>query len=392
MTAFVPRESDEVRRVVEWAVAERQPLALHGANSLAGWGKPINAAHSLDLSALAGVVDYEPAELVLTAKPGTTLAEVNDLVARNNQMLAFEPPDFGPLFGGAAGQGTLGGMVGANLFGPRRFKAGALRDHLLGFHAVSGRGEIFKAGAKVVKNVTGYDLPKLVAGAWGTLAVLTEITVKVLPAPEKTRTVLLYGLTPQQAVQAMSDAAGSAHEVSGLAHLPTGIAARSSVDHVQGANASITALRVEGAPQSVAWRCDALRKLFATYRQEELHSSRSLAFWAEVRDARLLPMTACLWRLSVTPMEAPAVLAALPPGDWLLDQGGGLIWLALDAPQADAVRAAFAAGHATLVRAPADLRAATAVWQEQPPALAALSRRVKDAFDPHAILNPGRFP
>ena len=392
MTAFVPRESDEVRRVVEWAVAERQPLALHGANSLAGWGKPINAAHSLDLSALAGVVDYEPAELVLTAKPGTTLAEVNDLVARNNQMLAFEPPDFGPLFGGAAGQGTLGGMVGANLFGPRRFKAGALRDHLLGFHAVSGRGEIFKAGAKVVKNVTGYDLPKLVAGAWGTLAVLTEITVKVLPAPEKTRTVLLYGLTPQQAVQAMSDAAGSAHEVSGLAHLPTGIAARSSVDHVQGANASITALRVEGAPQSVAWRCDALRKLFATYRQEELHSSRSLAFWAEVRDARLLPMTACLWRLSVTPMQAPAVLAALPPGDWLLDQGGGLIWLALDAPQADAVRAAFAAGHATLVRAPADLRAATAVWQEQPPALAALSRRVKDAFDPHAILNPGRFP
>jgi len=392
MTAFVPRESDEVRRVVEWAVAERQPLALHGANSLAGWGRPTNTAHSLDLSALAGIVDYEPAELILTAKPGTTLAEVNDLVARNNQMLAFEPPDFGPLFGGAAGQGTLGGMVGANLFGPRRFKAGALRDHLLGFHAVSGRGEIFKAGAKVVKNVTGYDLPKLVAGAWGTLAVLTEITVKVLPAPEKTRTVLLYGLAPQQAVQVMSDAAGSAHEVSGLAHLPASVAAHSSVDHVRGAAASVTALRVEGAPQSVAWRCDALRKLFAAYKQEELHSAHSLAFWAEVRDARLLPMTACLWRLSVTPMQAPAVLAALPSGDWLLDQAGGMIWLALDAPQANAVRAAFATGHATLVRAPADLRASTAVWQPQPAALTALSRRVKDAFDPHAILNPGRFP
>jgi glycolate oxidase FAD binding subunit len=392
MTAFVPRESDEVRRVVEWAVAERQPLALHGANSLAGWGRPTNTAHSLDLCALTGVVDYEPAELVLTAKPGTTLAEVNDLVARNNQMLAFEPPDFGPLFGGAAGQGTLGGMVGANLFGPRRFKAGALRDHLLGFHAVSGRGEIFKAGAKVVKNVTGYDLPKLVAGAWGTLAVLTELTVKVLPAPEKTRTVLLYGLAPQQAVQVMSDAAGSAHEVSGLAHLPASVAAHSSVDHVRGAAASVTALRVEGAPQSVAWRCDALRKLFAAYKQEELHSAHSLAFWAEVRDVGLLPMTACLWRLSVTPMQAPAVLAALPPGDWLLDQGGGLIWLALDAPQAEAVRAAFATGHATLARAPADMRASTAVWQPQPAALAALSRRVKDAFDPHAILNPGRFP
>jgi glycolate oxidase FAD binding subunit len=392
MTAFVPRESDEVRRVVEWAMAERQPLALHGANSLAGWGRATSAAHSLDLSALSGVMDYEPAELILTARPGTKLSDVNDLVARNGQMLAFEPPDFGPLFGGAAGQGTLGGMVGANLFGPRRFKAGALRDHLLGFHAVSGRGEAFKAGAKVVKNVTGYDLPKLVAGAWGTLAVLTEITVKVLPAPEKTRTVLLYGLTPQQAVQAMADAAGSAHEVSGLAHLPPAIAARSSIDHVRNADASVTALRIEGAPQSVAWRCAALRKLFAAYRQEELHSSRSRALWAEVRDVRLLPLTACLWRLSVTPMQAPAVLAALPPGEHLLDQAGGTIWLALDAPRADAVRAAFVTGHATLMRAPADVRAAAAVWQPQPPALAALSRRVKDAFDPHAILNPGRFP
>ena len=257
---FKPADAGEVQRVVAWAAAERQALSLRGHNSKAGIGSLTSATHTLDLSGLSGIGLYEPEELVLTAKPGTPMAEVNALLAQRGQELAFEPPDFGALFGGAQGQGTLGGIISGNLAGPRRFKAGAARDHFLGCHAVSGRGEAFKAGSRVVKNVTGYDLCKVFAGSWGTLAALTEVTVKVLPRAEKTRTVLVYGLDDEAAVRAMSAAGGSPHEVSGLAHLPASAAARSAVDQVAGAGRTVTAIRIEGSPASVAYRCARLRE------------------------------------------------------------------------------------------------------------------------------------
>ena len=159
---------------------------------------------------------------------------------------------------GAPGAGTIGGALSCNLAGPRRLKAGAARDHFLGFKAVSGRGEAFQAGGRVVKNVTGYDLCKLLAGAHGTLAVLTEVTIKVLPAPEKSRTVLIYGLDDGGAILALSRALNSPHEVSGAAHLPAAVAARSTVDFVAGSGRAVTAIRVEGPGPSVEHRCEAL--------------------------------------------------------------------------------------------------------------------------------------
>ena len=405
---FIPSGTTDVADLVKWAVAEGKPLALHGHRSKAGLGRPAHAdnrvaEYALDISRLSGILDYEPAELVLTLRPGTLVSDVEKLLSARNQMLAFEPPDYGPLWGGAAARGTIGGAIGCNLAGPRRFKAGALRDHLLGFVAVSGRGEIFKAGAKVVKNVTGYDLPKLVCGAYGTLAALTEVTLKVLPAPEKTRTVLVFGLDDAKAIQALAAAAMSPHEVAGLAHLPADVAAQSGVGYVARAGAGVTAIRIEGTDISVKARCAALRDLLGSFGAlEELHSMNSAWLWREIRDATafVLPQDHVLWRISTAPMGGPAVTAAIaqaqPDARYFYDWAGGLIWLAL--PPADDAHAALVrgvlqpqGGHATLFRAEAAVRAAVPVFHPQPEALAALSRRVKESFDPMNILNPGRI-
>lgn len=217
-----PRNTGDVEKVVAWAAAEDQPLEIIGQGSKRTLGRPVQAAHVLDLSGLTGVESYEPAELVLTVKAGTPIAEVEKLVDDNGQELSFEPMDFGPLLGVTPAQGTIGGVLAANLSGPRRIKAGAARDHVLGMEAVSGRGEIFNSGGKVVKNVTGYDLPRALCGAYGTLAVATTVTLKVNPKPETSATFVLSGLDDDDGIKALCQAMGSSAEVSGAAHLPAG--------------------------------------------------------------------------------------------------------------------------------------------------------------------------
>src|SRR5690606_34016894 len=274
-TVIKPRDDVQVREAVAWALSSGEPLELIGAGTKRGFGRPVQAGHVLDLSGLAGITLYEPEELVLGARAGTTMAEIEAALAAKRQMLAFEPPDLGPLYGGEAGRATLGGVLACNLSGPRRVKAGAARDHFLGFAAVSGRAEAFKAGGRVVKNVTGYDLAKLMAGSFGTLAALTDVTVKVLPAPEKTRTVLLFGLEDSAAIDALTLALQSAHDVSGAAHLPGRISDLSAVERVAQAEGPVTAIRLEGTPESVAWRCAALRQELSglAAAQDELHSA-----------------------------------------------------------------------------------------------------------------------
>lgn len=401
---FVPSSVYEVQQVVEWAASTRNPLRVQGHDTKARLGRPVQAAALLDLSRLAGVVEYEPAELVLTCRPGTLISDIETLLAAQRQMLAFEPPDFGPLLGEREQRGTLGGAIGANLAGPRRVKAGAMRDHLLGFTCVTGRGEIVRAGAKVVKNVTGYDLPKLVCGAFGTLAALTEVSVKVLPAPEKTRTVLIFGLDDATAVKALAAAASSPHEVSGLAHLPADLAQRSGVQLVASGGQSVTLVRVEGTAISVAARCAALRDLLAPFGAlEELHSLNSAWAWREIRDAALLaaPLDACIWRISVAPSQGASVMAAIRQAEPLtvgyFDWAGGLLWVGMP-PREDAgatiVRQSVATaggGHATLFRAGDAVRNSVPVFQPQPQPLADLGRRIKESFDPSGILNPGRM-
>ena len=403
MTANIlrPETTQQLCDAVAWAVAEEASLEVVGRGSKRMLGRPMQTSHTLDLSAIKGVISYEPAELVLTARAGTPMEEIENLLAAKRQMLAFEPPDFGALLGGADGA-SLGGVIAANLAGPRRIKIGAARDHFLGAAAISGRGEMFKAGGKVVKNVTGYDLCKLLAGSFGTLAVMDELTVKVLPAPDKTRTVLVLGLDDAAAAAAMADALNSPYEISAAAHLPAPVAGRSAVDYVRNAGTSVTALRIEGTAVSVAARCEGLRGTLAGKGAlEALHTMNTGKLWREIRDvAALLPdRDAAIWRISVPPADGPRVAAAITAAlsaDLYYDWGGGLIWLAVPASQdggAAAIRAALAAtaGHATLIRAGDSVRAAVPVFEPQAPALAELSRRVKASFDPRRILNPGRM-
>jgi glycolate oxidase FAD binding subunit len=397
-----PADGEQVREVLAWAAAEEEPIAVQGGGSKIALGRPMQAARVLDLSQLTGVSLYEPEELVLRAGAGTALSEVEALVAGEGQQLAFEPPDYGPLLGAPPGGATIAGAVACNLSGPRRIQAGAARDHFLGLKAVSGRGEHFKSGGRVVKNVTGYDFCKLLAGSYGTLGALTEVTVKILPAAEKTRTVLILGLDDRAALAALREASGSAHEVSGLAHLPASEAARSAVSYVADADTSVTALRIEGPGPSVEHRCAALRQAMAAHGPvEELHSRNSAAFWREVRDVGPFvgEESRLVWRLSLPPAagaEVVARIAAEIETRAFYDWAGGLVWLSLEeSPDAghETVRAALTevGGHALLVKAPAEVRAVVPVFQPLAPSLAALTARVKESFDPRRILNPGRM-
>ena len=407
-TPMRPESANQVAEAVRTAIVESRRLDVTAGGTKAGWGRPTDADTRLDLAGLAGGVLYEPEELVLTARPGTPLAEIEALLAERRQHLAFEPPDLSLLFGCEAAAppsnagGTLGGAFFCNLAGPRRIKAGAARDHILGFQAVSGRGECFKAGGRVVKNVTGFDLSKLIAGSFGTLAAVTELTVRALPAPEDTRTVVLFGLSDPDGGRAMTIALTSACDVSGAAHLPAGIASASSVPAIAAATCSATLLRLEGPARSVASRARELSGLLGQFGTlVVLDAAESGAAWREIRDASFflaLPQHQ-VWRLSVPPSAGADVVARIlgrVGGHAFYDWGGGLIWLALD-PGVDACEAVvrgavgISSGHATLLRAPTEVRARVSVFQPQPPHLAALTRRIKDAFDPHQVLNPGRM-
>jgi glycolate oxidase FAD binding subunit len=403
MAAFRAGDAKEVSEVVTWAAAEEQPLEVIGGGSKRGLGRPMQVEHALELSALAGIVEYEATELVLTAKAATPLSEIEAALDTKRQMMAFEPPDLGVLLDTRSCSPTIGGTLSCNLAGPRRLTAGATRDHFLGFHGVNGRGEQYKAGGKVVKNVTGYDLCKLMAGAYGTLSVLTEVTFRVTPRPETARTVLVLGLADETAVHALTDGLNSPHDISGAAHLPHDVARCSGVPVIAAAGGAVTALRIEGPEPSTAYRCQALLNAMSVYGPTEvLDATGTRDFWREVCDASLLaePRERCIWRLSVTPSSGPRVavdIAARATAVCYFDWGGGLVWVAVaDQPDggADAVRAAIAthgSGHATLIRAPEPLRAAVSVFEPLPGPLAALSGRVKTSFDPHKVLNPGRM-
>lgn len=404
------------------ALAADEPVELVAGGSKRGLGRPTQTPHTLDLSRLAGIRDYQPNELVLTAGAATRLDEIGDLLAQHGQMLAFEPPDWRALLGAPEARPTLGGVLACNLSGPRRIKAGAARDHFLGFRAVSGRGEIFKSGGKVVKNVTGYDLSKLMAGSYGTLAALEEVTVKVLPRPEHVETVMLCGLDLPMALSAMSKALASPHDVSAAAYFPASTteapvpsptlpgewgSERRQLSPVIAGAAETVALRLEGPGPSVAFRRERLlAELAAECESAVLDEAATANYWRLVRDVepftRLADRT--VWRVSVAPARGAEIGVAIArslDAQWYLDWGGGLLWAAVSSAEEDggaatirrAIRGAdgHGTGHATLIRGPAALRRAVPVFEPPPPALAALAARIKAGFDPRQILNPGRM-
>ncbi len=374
------------------AAAKGTPLAIRGGGTRAGLGRPGSADVTLSTSKLTGIVFHAPAEMVIAARAGTPLAHVEAALAQGGQALAFEPMDHRALYGGK-GRPTIGAVASANISGPRRIHAGAARDSLIGIRMINGRGEAIKSGGRVMKNVTGLDLVKLVCGAHGTLGLLTEVVFKVLPKAEHTATLVVRDLSDADAGAALSGALGSPFEPTGAAHLPPGI----------GAARARTLVRIEGFADAVTYRLQALRSLIATRRDTEIVTGpEGDALWASVRDAAFLaePREAAVWRISTAPSQGPALAAAiggrLTGARWFYDWGGGLIWLA--APSAGDAGAAVVrgvlagvGGHATLVRAPDETRIAVPVFEPLAEPLMRLTAGIKAAFDPAGIFEPGRM-
>ncbi len=396
MDVVKPRNEDDVLAAVQAARDDEVPVEVIGHGSKRGLGRAVSAERQIDTSGLTGITLYEPAELVLSARPGTPLADIAKLLDEHNQELAFEPMDPSKLWPGNSA-GTLGGTVAVNAGGPRRIKAGAARDHLLGFRAVSGRGDIFKSGGQVMKNVTGYDLSKLIAGSHGTLAVMTEVTVKVLPRADTERTLILRGLDEAAAIAALNEASGLPYETSSFACLPDGSWAGLEPG-------CCLALRLEGPAVSVNRRFEELANYFGGRGTVgDLDERASRLFWGVLRDAEpVAGVAGAVWKVSVAPSQGSAAVVALRSAGltlerWYYDWAGGLIWLGLGTVGEDAgaatIRSVLAGfdGHATLMRADEAVRAAVPVFHPQPEPLAALSRRVKASFDPLDILNRGRL-
>lgn len=391
MTTHTPRSEAEAASIIADAGARRVPLSIMGAGTKRGLGRFTQTQDVLSSAALTGITLNEPAELVISARAGTPLAEIERKLADDRQRLPFEPMDYRPLLG-TSGEPTIGALAATNLSGPRRIKAGACRDSFLGARFVNGRGEVVKSGGRVMKNVTGLDLTRLMAGAFGTLGFLTEVTFKVVPLPETEATLLIGELSDRRGIEALSAGLGSPFEVTGAAHLPGGI------DEER----ARTLLRLEGFESAVSYRVSALVETLRDFgKANVLEAQESERVWREVRDATFLasPTDTAIWRISVAPTKAPSLTEALGPklrARWFYDWGGGLVWLSCSSTQ-DAGAALVheaarsAGGHALLVRAPEAVRAAVDVFQPQPEAIMKLTRALKASFDPSGVLEPGRM-
>lgn len=427
MRTHAPRDAADVLDIVAQACASGERLEIVGGGRCRGYGRPMGVDAALDLSALSGVVLYEPEELVLSARPATPLAEIEALLLEHHQHLAFEPPDLGPLWGRAAGGGTIGGCLLLGLGGPRRMAAGGPRDHFLGLKGINGHGQVFAAGGRVVKNVTGFDLPKLFAGSLGTLGVLTEVTIKVMPRPQTALTLAVPGLSASDGVALLGQAARSPAQITGGAHLPPAIAAASAVPALRSTGRSSTLLRLEGFAPSVEWSASLLAELVRGIASEPLlrvEQKETQILWREIGSVSYFAdgTASPVWRVSIEPARAAEYVAAIEAragASCFFDGCGGVVWVRVpgnamaDAPESgttDALADAGAAivrgglvdagsgtsgigavGYATLVRAAASVRDRVPPFQPLEPGLASLTHRVKQQFDPRGVFNPGRM-
>jgi glycolate oxidase FAD binding subunit len=395
---LTPQSESEAADLIRQATADNTSIEIIGSGTKRGLGKPVEAMDTLSSSALSGIVSYNPAEMVISARSGTPLSAIAAALDENRQMLAFEPPDYRGILA-SRGEATVGGLFACNLAGPRRFQAGAARDHLLGVRFVNGHGEVVKAGGRVMKNVTGLDLVKLMAGSFGTLGFMTELTFKVLPKPETSASVVMSGLDDEDSSWAISHALSKSVEVSGAAHLPDSCKWRFLDNRLP--DGAATVLRLEGLAFSVAERVERLKTLLKAVPVTVLGQDESTTLWQEIRDVK--PFHADgrnrpLWKVSVPPTSGHQLLSALRMEtgvDGYYDWQGGLLWLRMEAgPEAEMLRDMIrhlGGGHATLVAATDEQRRNVPVFEPQAGAVVALNARVREKFDPAGIFNMGKM-
>lgn len=400
MTADHPDNLNEMLSVIAEAMADGTPLSVSGCASKSDWGYAIADARPVSVDRWAGIIDYQPDELILTVRAGTPMTEINKTLANKNQMLGFEPPDPSVLFAKTdlSNKGSIGGVLATNSSGSRRLTAGAARDFLLGFEAASGRGERFRSGGKVVKNVTGYDLSKLICGSFGTLAIMDELTLKTLPRPEVSKSVLIPAVDLAAAVRNIAAILATPHEPSAAAILPSDIVALASLDSSLDYGQMLAVIRFEGFAISVNDRVNAVLSLYPD--GDSIDDAASQTLWQAIGNTALLADAAGdIWKLSCAPSAAPSVINALPdewPLRYYADWAGGLLWL--DVPSGGVagtilrqVLADHGGGFAQLIRDAGNTRSLVPPFQPLPSSQLALHKRIKAAFDPKGILNPGRM-
>jgi glycolate oxidase FAD binding subunit len=367
----VAKEADIVD-AVRTARAARLPFEIVGAGSKRNFGRPIaSSANLLEVGSLTGIVAYEPEELIITVLPGTPVAELECALDEKGQRLGFDPPDWGPLFGSAPAIGTIAGAVSTDASGPARVRYGTVRDQLLGIRAVNGLGEAFKAGGKVVKNVTGFDIPKLVCGAFGTLCVLSELTLRVFPKPSRSLTLAIRDIEPEGGFALLRKVWASPLEATGLGYC-----------------AGSVVVRLEGEGEALAEKVSMLKSLCGSHVPE---SADSETFRTIADGGVFLNSSEDVWRLSIPPSQALAVIERIGKSPWVGDCAGGVLWVATNDHQLVRDLARVAGGRATLLRADATMRAVVGVFEAEDQVRAQLTRAVKAAFDPLGLFNPDRM-
>ena len=388
-----PASDREAAELIRDAAQSGISFEIVSSGTKRNLGRPAAANAILDMSAVAGIIDYQPEELVLSARAGTKLAEIETLLAEHNQALGFEPCDWGPIFGAPAGMQTIAGVVAADVSGPRRVKSGSVRDHVIGCRFINGQGEVIKAGGTVIKNVTGFDIPKLMCGAFGTLGVLTEVTLRVLPRAQRLATLVLHDRTPEAGLGALIVAAQTPIDATALAYLPHRAAGLLESPARDSRGAAL--IRIEGTPAALDEKVGLLRARFPGAESALLNDEETHIAFRKIGDGSPFGRDGDIWRLCVPPSRACGAIAETGAQVWYADWAGGLLWLQLPA-SADIARrlrdvtAAFG-GHATLFRAPSEARCAIDVFEPEAPVRSNLTKALKQAFDPDRMFNRGRM-
>ena len=394
-----PTTREEISDIIKKCYKKNIPIEVSCLKSKKKIGRNFQTEKTLDLSSYSGIIEYKPEELYIKAKAGTSLKEIKDELDKHNQQLAFEPVDFGPIFLGKTDEGSIGGVIACNFSGPRRFKVGSVRDHVLGFQGVNGKGEIIKSGGTVVKNVTGYDLSKLLSGSFGTLTVLTEVSVKVLPKPSLTKTLVIDNPHLLKALDYLSIALSSSSDPSGGVFYPEYFRNYFTFNDLT-TEGPITAIRIEGASNSIDHRIKKLCEELKVNRNEVaiLEPEQSNIFWEKTRRLEIFSeLKDNLLRIVIPSNETFEVLNKLKVFDikYFIDWGGSLIWVQIEIIDSKILRKikeiiSNANGYVTVIKIEENLKASIDVFTIDSIKYK-ITEKIKKSFDPKRILNPGKM-
>ncbi len=394
-----PTKEKEISEIIKECYKKNIPLEILGLGTKKSIGRNFQFEKTLDLSNYSGIIDYKPEELYIKVKSGTPIKDIRNEIEKNNQHLAFEPIDFGYLFSGKNDEGTIGGVMSCNFAGSRRFKAGSIRDHILGFKGINGRGEVIKSGGTVVKNVTGYDLSKILSGSFGTLTVLSEITIKVLPKPESNKTLFINNPHLKKGLDYLNISLSSSSDPSGAVFYPENFRSFFTFNDLT-FSGPITAIRIEGSTSSIDHRIKKLTNELKVTSDEivVLSKDQSDIFWEDTRNLKVFSkLKENLIRIVIPASEAFETLNKLKDFDakYFVDWGGSLIWLQLDSINTKILKdiktiVKTASGYLTIIKIEENLKASIDVFTVDP-VKHEISEKIKKSFDPKRILNPGKM-